>query len=209
MRKTIVFSLTFLPFAALAGVLILAPLPPVSAQLPTDSVTPVILGSPAYRWKELGTITASQSAPAVSARSYSSVTGLAVAKTFIWDLPNWGRKAQMSFQTDADADSTTIILLAFADPQMFDQYGNLSLGDDAVYGGQLVLTGGTQVGSHSNVYADTIVGTDGVFSFSVLDSATDRRCIVEFNTRGFKTIVGIATTLQASSTLYAYGRLFQ
>jgi len=183
-------------------------LPLAVGQVPTESVSPVMLGSPSYRWRELGTITASQAVPAVTAMEYSDVLALADAKTFVWNIENWGRKAMMSFQTTADADSTTVVLLAFADPWMQDQYGRLTLGDDAVYGGQLVLTGGTQTGSHSNVYVDTIVATDGIFAFTVLDSATDRRCVVSFATQGLKTIVGIATTLEASSTLYAYGRLF-
>ena len=194
--------------AALAAIMLIL-LSLAIAQVPTESVSPVILGSPSYRWVELGTITSEQAIPAVTAREYSEVVGLADAKVFVWNIENWGRKAMMSFQTTADADSTTIILLAFADPLMADQYGRTSLGDDAVYGGQLVLTGGTQTGSHANVYVDTIVATDGVFGFSVSDSAANDRCIVSFQTQGFKTIVGIATSLQASSTLYAYGRLFQ
>jgi len=195
--------------ALAAIILILLSLAIAPGQVPTESVSPVILGSPSYRWVELGPITSEQAIPAVTAREYSEVIGLPDAKVFVWNIENWGRKAMLSFQTTADADSTTVVLLGFADRLMKDQYGNLSLGDDAVYGGQLVLTGGTQTGSHGNVYADTIVATDGVFTFSVMDSAANRRCIVAFQTNGLKTIVGIATTLQASSTLYAYGRLFQ
>lgn len=184
-------------------------LPMAFGQVPTESVAPVILGSPSYRWVELGTITSEQAIPAVTAREYSEVLGLADAKVFIWNIENWGRKAMMSFQTTADADSTTVVLLGFADRLMVDQYGSLSLGDDAIYGGQLVLTGGTQTGSHGNVYADTIVATDGAFTFAVMDSGNNRRALVAFQTQGLKTIVGIATSLEASSTLYAYGRLFQ
>jgi len=184
-------------------------IPLAQAQPPrAESPVPVLLAGTGYRWSELGTITSQQDVPAVADRDYTTVLALADAKVFVWNIENWGRKAQMSFQTTADADSTTIVLLAFADRLMRDQYGTLSLGDDAVYGGQLVLTGGKQVGSHSNVYVDTIVATDGIFGFGVSDSAADRRCVVSFQTCGFQTIVGIATTLQASSTLYAYGRLY-
>lgn len=184
--------------------------PQTQAQPPAASTPlPTILGSPVYRWHELGTITSSQAYPAVGDRNDIDVLGLADAKTFIWYPDSWGRKAMLSFQTTADADATTIVLLAFAERKMFDTSDELTLEDDAIYGGQLALTGGTQVGSHSNVWVDSIVATDGFFSFTVCDHAGNRRATVEFNTKGCKAIVGIATTLQASSTLYAYGRLFQ
>ncbi len=179
------------------------------AQVSQIDVTPVMLSSPQSRWTELGTLTGPNDLPGVSDRDYTTVAVLPDANTITWELDNWGRKAMLSFQTDAEADSTTVVILAFADNKSYTSDGALTLDDDAVYGGQLVLTGGQQVGKHSNVYVDTIVATDGVFSFAVLDSAVNHRCIVKFNTDGFKKIVIIATTLQASSTLYAEGRLFQ
>lgn len=184
-------------------------LPLCVAQITGTRVTPVMLSSPQSRWVEVGTITASQAYPAVGDRDYTTVAALDGTKTFVWNIDSVTRKVQMSFQTSADADSTTIALLGFADANSVALDETTSLTDDAVYLGQLVLTGGQQTGKHSNVYVDTIVGTDGVASFSVLDSAANRRCIVEFQTKGYTWIVGIATTLQAGSTLYAEGRSFQ
>jgi hypothetical protein len=84
----------------------------------------------------------------------------------------------------------------------------LRLSDQAVYCGTLALTGGQQVGPHSNVFVDTISATNGAISFSVSDSGTDRVAVAEFNTQGFKKFIFIATTLQGSSTLYVDARLF-
>ena len=65
-------------------------------------------------------------------------------------------------------------------------------------------------GTDANVYVDTIVSAeDGFLSFSISDTGNDRRCVAEFQTKGLKRLVGIATTLQGSSTLYAEGRLWQ
>lgn len=179
----------------------------LAQNIETTSVAPVMLATPFARWQELGTITGSQAYPGVGDRDYPTVSAITDANSFTWTLPNYARKVQMSFQTSADADSTTIVLMGFADAYSLDTTLGLTLNDDAVYLGQLVLTGGKQVGKHSNVYVDTIVGTDGIAAFSVLDSAADRRCVVEFNTRGYKKIIGVATTLQASSTLYCEGRV--
>lgn len=181
-------------------------LPLCLAQVSPRTVMPVMLSTPQSRWTEVGTITVSQALPAAGDMDYPAVAALAGTKTFVWALDNWARKVQMSFQTTANADSTTIALMGFADSKSCGTDGLPTLNDDAVYLGQLVLTGGQQVGKHSNVYVDTVVATDGVCSFSVLDSGNDRRCVVEFVSK-YKIIVGVATTLQGSSTLYAEGRL--
>lgn len=176
-----------------------------TAEVESNKPIPMILATPFARWEEIGTITSQQAYPAVGDRDYTTVAALADAKTFVWELPTYARKVQMSFQTTANADSTTIALMGFADKYSVNT-ANALVDDDAVYLGQLVLTGGQQTGKHSNVYVDTIVATDGVCAFAELDSATDRRCVVEFNSK-YKIIVGVATTLQASSTLYAEGRI--
>lgn len=189
------------------GLVCLMCLPLCLGQMSTSQVTPVTLATPQSRWRELDTITASQAYPEATDRDFTAVAALTATKTIVWELDNWARKVQMSFQTNTNADSTTIALMGFADSKSFGVGAtSAALDDDAVYLGQLVLTGGTQMGKHSNVYVDTIVATDGVCSFSVLDSATNRRCVVEFNSK-YKIIVAVATTLQASSTLYAEGRL--
>lgn len=183
--------------------------PILMGQLSQRSIQPVMLSSPQSRWQELGTITSSQAIPAVTDRDYAAVAALTDAKTIVWDLgSDVGRKRQLSFQTTADADSTTVVLLGFADIASTTSAGANTLTDDAVYLGTIVLTGGQQTGKHSNVYVDTAVATDGVWSFSVIDSGNDRRCVVEFSDKGFKHVVMIATTLQAGSTLYAEARKF-
>lgn len=179
---------------------------PLCVAVYSSRISSVMIAGPISPWRELGSITASQAIPEVTARTYTEVIALGDAKTFVWNLEDAARKLQMSFQTTADADATTIALLGFADDKSYDSDGAASVDDDAVYLGSLALTGGTQTGKHTNVYVDTIVATSGVASFTVLDSTADRRCVVEFTSK-YKIIVGIATTLQASSTLYAEGRM--
>ncbi|MHC4744500.1 MAG: hypothetical protein ACYS8Z_21505 [Planctomycetota bacterium] len=176
-----------------------------TAEVESNKPIPMVLATPFARWEEIGTITTQQAYPAVGDRDYTTVAALADARTFVWELPSYARKVQMSFQTTANADSTTIALMGFADQYSINT-SNALVDDDAVFLGSMVLTGGQQTGKHSNVYVDTIVATDGVCAFAELDSAADRRCVVEFNSK-YKIIVGIATTLQGSSTLYAEGRI--
>jgi len=195
-------------FIALAVLAVLA-LPLCMAQMTTDRVQPVMLASPFARWTELGTITASNAYPAVADRDYTTVDALPDANNVEWEVNNYGRKAMVSFQTTSNADATVVSALGFADGYSRDTAGALIL-DDAIYLGTLTLTGGQQTGKHSNVYVDTIASSeDGLYSFSVSDSGNDRRCVAEFQTKGLKLIVFIATTLQGSSTLYVEGRLWQ
>lgn len=178
-----------------------------TAEVESNKPIPMILATPFARWEEIGTITDSESYPAVGDRDYTTVSGAFVedVNRVTWELPSYARKVQLSFQTTANADSTTVELMGFADARSIDTAGAY-VDDDAMYLGTLVLTGGQQVGKHSNVYVDTIVATDGICAFSVLDSAANRRCVVEFNSK-VKIIVAVASTLQGSSTLYVEGRL--
>jgi len=183
-------------------------LPLCLGQITSPSVQPVMLASPQARWTEIGTITASNVYPAVTNRDYTTVTALPDANNVEWELDNWARKAMFSFQTTADADATVVSVIGFADNKSYDTSGGLSLDDDGIYCGALTLTGGLQTGKHSNVYVDTISAASGVLTFTVSDSGNDRRAIVECNTKGFKKLVFVATTLQGSSTLYVEGRLY-
>ena len=181
-----------------------------TGQITTPSVQPVALGSPRSLWTELGTITSSQAYPGVTNRDYTTVDALPDPNVIEWDVDNWGRKAMLTFQTTSNADASVIVLLGFASDKSVSTAGARTLDDDAIYCGTLTLTGGQQTGKHSNVYVDTIDSAeDGFLSFSVSDSGNDRRCVAEFNTKGLKRLVGIATTLQGSSTLYVEGRLWQ
>ena len=203
-----------LPILLLAGLCLALPL--AVGQLASTRITPVMIAAPQSRWAELGTITEPNDYPDVDERDFTTLwttatTGLPDANTVTWDLSaETGRKRQFSFQTTADADSTTVVILLFAGNKSYALAGGLTLDDDAVYGGQLVLTGGLQVGKHSNVYVDTIVATDGMWSFSVIDSGNDRRCVVEIaSDKGYHKVMFIATTLHSSSTLYVEGRTVQ
>jgi len=179
----------------------------IGAQV-TSTITIVTLTNPFNRWTEVGTITGAQAYPGVADRDYTTVAACTDANTAVINVPNWAKFVMLSFQTTANADSTTLGLMGFASNKQVSTTGAVTLDDDGVYLGQLALTGGLQVASHSNVYVDTIVATDAIAVWDVLDSATDRRAIVNFNAKGFKTIYLFATTLQASSTLYVNVRFY-
>jgi hypothetical protein len=164
------------------------------------------LVTPPVRWEEVGTITSSQAYPAVGDRDWTTVDALAAAKVIEWTVPKAATGFMLSFQTTANADSTTVALMGFAvDGRSLNTSGTL-VDDDALYLGQLALTGGQQVGKHTNVYVDSIVATKGVWEFDVYDHANDRRAVVTGDTLGIKKVIFIATTLEGSSTLYAEAR---
>lgn len=179
-------------------------------QITSTRVQPVMLGSPQDRWTELGTIGGTTTTLAVGDRDYTTIAAIADANSVVWNVPNYSRKAMVSFQTDANADAHVVEVWALADTASISTTGAF-VDDDAVYGGTLTLTGGQQTGKHSNVYVDTVTVSDanGVFSYTVGDSGNDRRTVVEFQTKGFKKILWITTTQEASSTLYVEGRSWQ
>lgn len=190
------------------GIVLALAVPLCMAQLWTKQITPVARSAAASRWVEIGNLSTAQAYPAVTARDYTSVSALADAATIVWDMSNEPqRKRQLSFQTTADADSTTIALLGFADRNSTTPTGANTNDDRAVYLGQIVLTGGTQTGQHSNVYVDTAVATDACWYFDVCDSGNDRRCVINIaSNQGYKLVYIVATTLAGGSTLYAEAR---
>jgi hypothetical protein len=165
-----------------------------------------VLATPGCPWYEIGSITAAQAYPAVGERDYNDVTvDINDAKSVFWlDIPQRANGVQLRYQTTADGDSTTVAILVAAD----DYLAGSTTYDDFMYGGQHVLTGGTQVGSHSNVYVDTITATDGVLDWSVTDSGNNRIAVTTADIKGLKRLAIIATTLQASSTLYVHARFY-
>jgi hypothetical protein len=168
---------------------------------------PYYLATPQMPWAELGTITAAQDYPAVDARDYPTVQALTATKRIVWPISKQASGFMLRFQTKADADATVVSLLGFASQKMLDLLGNW-IDDHALYLGALTLTGGKQVGPHSNVYVDTIVASNAIWSMSEMDSGNDRIAVVRGDTKGIKTAVIIATTLQESTTLYVEGRTY-
>jgi hypothetical protein len=179
-----------------------------AAQLVTNRVQPVMLSSPQARWQELGTITATNAYPAVTARSYAAVAALPDANTVTWSIDPPARKAMVAFQVPLDSNTATIQIMGFAEDKVISTTGTMALDDDALFCGTLVLTGGTQTGGHSNVYVDTATATDGVLDFSVLDGGgNNRKTVIEFSTKGLKRLVFIASS-RNSATIYVEGRLY-
>lgn len=140
-----------------------------------------------------GSITASQSALAVTARTKSAVAALASTKKVVYKAGIFSSLIECRFSTDADGDAHVV-----------NVYG--SRGDDYVLIGTLTLTGGTQTGPNSNVYVDTIVesdvnwlrptGTRVVAADGVNEMA---RWLLDL--MGYSEVLFIATTLTTNTTL--------
>lgn len=165
---------------------------------PTYSATPPSL------WTALGTITASNSALAVTAQDYSSVDDLPDANTVEWDIPAEADNLELRFQTDADSDDH-VLNIYFARGAT---YTDGSTEDSYVLTNIITLEGGTQVGPNSNVFCDTVTETQdyGGTGAEVDSGATERigRYIIT-KLRGYKKMVIIATTFKASTTIYVDG----
>ena len=168
-------------------------------------ISPGVDAGPTTRWTNLGNLTASQATPAVDARDYATILALTDAKTIKWDIPEFAQFAELRFETKADADAHVVELWVAADALMADG----TTEDQFTLGAILTLTGGKQQATKSNYFVDTIAVTasNGVLiDGTVLDSATDRCAIYRVNMRGWRKGVFIATTFQASTTLYAHAR---
>lgn len=187
---------------ALFAILILVPLLVGFLANGGDLIKPIFKANPGVLWRNLGTITGSTSTPAVGSLDYSTMNALTVASVANWTAPEDVHTLELRFQTDADADSTTVELYGargeyYADDETEDSYTLATT---------LVLTGGTQVGPNGNVFVDTIAATDTwISSGQVADPAANRICHYAIRLHGYKKWIVIATTLQASSTLYVDG----
>lgn len=173
-------------------------------------ILPNYLTSPRVRWQAIGDLSGSETSPAVGDRGYTAMwTTLIDANTIKWSVPEDASGAEFRFETDANADSTTIEIWVSASSTITTNAGlDSDTEDNFTLGAILVLTGGQQVASNSNVYFDTITYTNYVLKGTVLDSAADRIGIYKVDLRGYKRVVIIATTLQASTTLYADAKWF-
>ena len=169
-------------------------------------ITPTIAGGPARLWKNIGNLTATQATPGVAARDWATMVALTDAKTIQWDVPELSEYAELRFETKADADAHVIEIWVAAGQYMADG----TTEDQFTLGSILTLTGGKQQATVSNFFVDTIVVTasNGVLidDDSVLDSATDRVAIYRVNMKGWRKAIMIATTYEASTTLYAHAR---
>jgi len=165
------------------------------------------LTTPMVLWDEIGHIDASNATLAVTARDYSEVwTDLPDANTVTWDVPNEVSGVELRFETTADADATVVEIWLASGATMRDA-GEAQF----TLGAILTLTGGTQTGTNSNVFVDTIVETasTGIMTdFTVVDSAANRMAIYRGDLRGYKKVVIIATTLESSSDFYAAARWY-
>ena len=167
----------------------------------STQIKPVYTAIPNSLWKNIGTITASQSLLAVGARDYSAVVGLSDAKTVQWSIPTEVNNLELRFLTDAAGNNHVIeIYLARG-----AAYQDGSTEDSFVLSFILTLEGGTQVGPNSNVFCDVVTETQDYWSVGAIVDATavDRigRYIIT-GLRGYKEMVIIATTYESSTTLY-------
>jgi hypothetical protein len=169
-----------------------------------DPIQPAVASDPTVPWQLIGTITASNSTLAVTARSKKAVEDLPDANTAVWSVPNDARLAEICYAVKANAE--TDVVECWLTPSSFLKDG--TTGSPYTLGFIDTLTGGQQTGLNTNVFVDTIVSTDstGILTNTIVDSAADRICIHQFDPRGWKKMTWIATTLASESTIYVYGR---
>ena len=170
-----------------------------------NPIQPTIAAGPTSRWTNLGNLTDTQTTPGVGARDWATMIALTDAKTIKWDIPELAEHAELRFETKADADAHVVEMWVAAGQYMADG----TTEDQFTLGAILTLAGGKQQATVSNFFVDTIAVTasNGVLiDGTVLDSATDRCAIYRVNMRGWRKGIIIATTFQASTTLYAHAR---
>ena len=167
---------------------------------------PTIAGGPTQPWENIGNLTATQATPAVGARDWATMVALTDAKTIQWDVPELSEYVEFRFETKADADAHVVEMWVAVNQYMMD--GETE--DQFTLGAILTLTGGKQQATQTNFFIDTIAVTasNGVLisDDEVLDSATDRIAIYRVNLKGYRKLIMIATTFEASTTLYAHAR---
>lgn len=179
----------------------------VAYRAPTgQDIVPYNRCTPCTPWLNLGTITASQATLAVDARDFSAVyTNLPDANTIKYKLSHDVTNAEIRFQTKANADAHVVELWVCAD----DEYQDGSTEDSFMLGAILTLTGGQQTGPNSNVFVDSIVAQEVLLTGSeTLDSGNDRIAVWRVDLRGYKYVVAVATTFQASTTIYMDARWY-
>ena len=169
------------------------------------TIQPTYLTTPGERWETINddgtadTITASQATFAVNARDYSTVMALAATKTITWDVPNDASGVEFRFQTKANGDIQEIEMWVASG----DYYRDGTSEEQYMLGGTFTLAGGQQVAPNSNVFCDTCVATEMIIDDGeVRDSGNDRVSVYKVDLRGYKKVVFIATTFQASTTIY-------
>lgn len=160
---------------------------------------PVYNTTPGYAWTNIGSLTDSNSSPAVTARGYEAMTGLSAPGIIHWVAPADAGIAQFRFETASNNAAAVVEIWCCRNRCLVDARGvNTATLDNYTFGGKLSLTGGQQTGAHENVYVDTISVSDanGVLgSGTVLDSGNDRQAIFEADLKGWKDFIIIGTTL--------------
>ena len=162
-------------------------------------------GGPTTPWVLLGNLTATQATPGVAAQDYTNMEALTDAKTIKFNIPELAENACFRFETKADADAHVVELWVLAHQYM---YGGTTE-DQYTLGAILTLTGGKKQATLSNFFIDTLAVTAAVGVVrdgTVLDSAQDRWAEYRVNMRGYRRGIMIATTFEASTTLYAHAR---
>ena len=155
-------------------------------------------------WIDLGDITASQAAPAVTARAYAAVVALGSTKVKLWDLPVGYNCIEIRFSTTAAADADVVDVLVASGEDHFVRVATLT------------LTGGAQtapVGARAvaGTFVDTIVVTNKRWhgAIEVVQAAGgDYVARFTMDMLGYDKVVFHATTLESSSTLTIEGRGF-
>lgn len=155
-------------------------------------------------WIDLGDITTSQAAPAVTARAYATVNALTATGIVAWDVRYGYNCIEVRFSTNADAEAHVIDVLVSSG---VDHYVRVAT---------LTLTGGTQtapIGARAaaGVYVDTIVISNQEWHGDmevVQASGTNYIARFSMDLMGYEKVLFHATTLAANKTITIEGRGF-
>jgi len=155
-------------------------------------------------WIDLGDITASQAAPAVTARAYATVAALGATKVKLWDIPLGYNCIEIRFSTNAASDDHVVDVLVASGEDHFVRVATLALEGRS-------QTAPATARPSAGVFVDTITISNKAWHGDmevVQAEATDYIARFTMDLMGYDKIVFHATTLKASGTITIEGRGF-
>ncbi len=168
------------------------------------NISKIGLATPLISWIDLGDLSSSQAALAVTARDYAAVVALAAAKKVLWDVQIGYNCIEVRFSTDAAADAQVVDVLAASGEDEFVRIATLT------------LTGGAQTApakarAVAGTYCDTMVISNTAWhgSIEVVEGGANdyiSRFVVDL--LGYDKVLFHATTLAGSTTITIEGRGF-
>jgi len=164
----------------------------------------ISLATPLITWIDIGDLSSSQAAPAVTARDYATVLALTSTGIALWDVRLGYNCIEARFSTDADGDDQVVDILVASGEDEFVRAGTLTL-----KGGKQTAPVGARAAA--GVYCDTMIlnnkAWDGDMEV-VQGGGTDYIARFAMDLLGYDKVLFHATTLANSTTITIEGRGF-